>query len=112
MDSTSTENTSTTYDVTTTIETLTTEVPNSTNDQKIGSKMNRQKVCYQRHFSFSYLVVGVVPVVVSSLDVGPVVVVSSVGVVSVITFVSDLLQDGGFLWVLRFSQQIELTATK
>ena len=55
MDSISTENTSTTYDVTTTNETLTTEGPNSTNDQKIGSKMSRQKVYYQRHFSFSYV---------------------------------------------------------
>jgi hypothetical protein len=58
MDSISTENTSTTYDVTTTNETFTTEGPShedSTNDQKIGSKMSRQQVCYQRHFSFSYL---------------------------------------------------------
>jgi hypothetical protein len=47
-----------TYDVTTTDETLTTEGPShedSTNDQKIGSKMSRQKVCYQRHFSLSYV---------------------------------------------------------
>jgi hypothetical protein len=53
MDSTSTENTWTTYDVTTTNETITTEGP--TNDQKIGSKMSRQNVYYQRHFSFSYV---------------------------------------------------------
>jgi hypothetical protein len=58
MDSTSTENTSTTYDVTTTNETITTEGPSredSTNDQKIGSKISRQNVYYQRHFSFSYV---------------------------------------------------------
>jgi len=29
----------------------------------------------------------------------------------VIKFVSDLRQVGGFLWVLRFSPQIKLTAT-
>jgi hypothetical protein len=58
MDSPSTENTSTTYDVTTTNETLTTEGrghEDSRNDQKIGSKMSRQNVCYQRYFSFSYV---------------------------------------------------------
>ena len=56
MDVTSTESTTTTYDVITTNATITTEEPShedSTNDQKIGSKMSRQKVCYQRHFSLS-----------------------------------------------------------
>jgi hypothetical protein len=55
MDSTSTENTSTTYDVTTTDEKLTTEGPShedSTNDQKIGSKMSRQKFVINAIFLF------------------------------------------------------------
>jgi hypothetical protein len=58
MDTTSTESTTTTYDVITTNETITTEGPSdedSTNYQKIGSKMSRQSVYYQRHFSFSYV---------------------------------------------------------
>jgi hypothetical protein len=52
MDSTSTENTSTTYEVTTTNETITTEGPShddSTNDQKIGSKMiNDTSIIWQQ----------------------------------------------------------------
>ena len=56
MDATSTESTTTTYDVITTNETITTEGPSdedSTNYQKIGSKMSRQSAYYQRHFSLS-----------------------------------------------------------
>ena len=55
MDATSTESTTTTYDVITTNETVTTSHEDSTNYQKIGSKMSRQNVYYQRHFSLSYV---------------------------------------------------------
>ena len=58
MDAPSTESTSKTYDVITTNETITTEAPSHedlTNYQEIGSKMSRQNVYYQRHFSLSYV---------------------------------------------------------
>jgi hypothetical protein len=40
------------------VDVVTVEGPShedSTNYQKIGSKMSRQNVYYQRHFSFSYV---------------------------------------------------------